>query len=76
MQEWMDTRATYGNNPYMKTKPVKKKKRTVKTVVEKPVMKPRSLFEWDNTMSELENEEATNQIIELNFQSKENEVFF
>ena len=49
MQLWMDTRATYGNNPFFKEKTVKQARmnKKIKTSVSK---KPRSLFEMEDNM--------------------------
>jgi len=55
MQLWMDTRATYGNNPYMRTSASKlSKKNRLGSSGSKKKAAPRSLFEMDNNRQMIE----------------------
>ena len=70
MQLWMDTRATYGNNPYQKEKPVKRPRGGIKgsrMVAASRKKRPRSLFEVEENVELLTKQEdlaAVNNIIQ------------
>jgi len=60
MQLWMDTRATYGNNPYQKEKPVKRPRGGIKgsrMVAASRNKRPRSLFEVEENVELLTKQE-------------------
>jgi len=63
MNEWMDVRATYGNNPYKKPmKNIGGPNRTKQAKRVKLAPKPRTLFTWDKKREEEEAQRATDQL--------------
>ena len=65
MLEWMETRATYGSNPYMKYSK-KKLKRLIKPKKKVPVQRFRGLFQWDTGRSEMEMQNAIDYLSRMN----------
>ena len=65
MLEWMETRATYGSNPYMKYRG-KKLKRLIKPKKKVPVQRFRGLFQWDTGRSEMEMQNAIDYLSRMN----------
>ena len=64
MNEWMETRATYGNNPFMRPR-VKKIKRLIKPK-KVPVQRFRGMFQWDTKREEVEMQNAIDYLAGMN----------
>ena len=65
MLEWMDTRATYGNNPHIKYRG-KNLKRLIKSKKKVPIQRFRGLFQWDTGRSEMEMQTAIDYLSRMN----------